>query len=89
MPIQASQPARSSDAAIFACDAGHLPYAWVAAMQIARLEPDRQFDIVIASPDTGVVPPHLWDGPVRWVQLDISAIPQIRHPNARITLGTF
>ena len=89
MPVQASQPAQHSDAAIFACDAGHLPYAWVAALQIARMEPERRFDIVIASPDLGAVPPYLWDGPIRWVQLDVSAIPQIRHPNARITLGTF
>ncbi|MBA4489794.1 glycosyltransferase [Paracoccus sp. S1E-3] len=89
MPVQASQAARHGDAVIFACDAGHLPYAWVAALQIARLEPERHFDIVIASPDTGAIPPHLRDGPVRWVRLDVSAIPQIRHPNARITLGTF
>ena len=57
MPVQASQPAQHSDAAIFACDAGHLPYAWVAALQIARMEPERRFDIVIASPDLGAVPP--------------------------------
>lgn len=82
-------PARHTDAAIFACDGGHLAYAWVAAMQIARLEPERRFDIVIASPDTHLVPAHLRDGPVRWVTLDTAAIPAIRHPNPRITLGTF
>lgn len=89
MSISASAPARHGDAAIFACDAGHLPYAWVAATQIARLEPERGFDIVIASPDCDRVPAHLVDGPIRWVTLDISTIPQICHPNARITLGTF
>lgn len=85
----ASSPARHRDAVIFACDAAHLPYAWVAARQIARLETGRRFDIVIASPDTAQVPPDLMDGPVRWVRLDTAAIPPIRHPNPRITLGTF
>lgn len=61
----------------------------MAALQIARMEPERRFDIVIASPDLGAVPPYLWDGPIRWVLLDVSAIPQIHLPNARITLGTF
>ena len=89
MSSSASQPAQHADAAIFACDGAHLPYAWVAAMQIDRLEPDRRFDIVIASPDVDLVPAHLRDGPVRWVMLDVGAIPQITHPNARITLGTF
>ncbi|NHF72744.1 glycosyltransferase family 8 protein [Paracoccus xiamenensis] len=89
MIATASRPAEHPDAAIFACDSGHLPFAWVAALQIARLEPGRRFDVVIASPDCDQVPPHLVEGPVRWVTLDTSAIPQITHPNARITLGTF
>lgn len=89
MTVLYDRPAQFSDAAIFSCDAAHLPYAWVAARQIDRLEQGRRFDIVIASPDTDWVPARLRDGPIRWVRLDVAAIPKITHPNARITLGTF
>lgn len=84
-----NRPAEARDAVVLACDAGHLPYAWVVARQIDRLEPERRFDIVIASPDVERVPDALRDGPVRWVWLDVSAIPRITHPTRRITLGTF
>ncbi|MFD1880401.1 glycosyltransferase family 8 protein [Paracoccus pacificus] len=87
--VEPAPPARHEDAAIFACDAAHLPFAWVAARQIDRSEPERRFDIVIASPDIARIPRHLDDGRIRFVRLDVSAIPAITHPNPRISLGTF
>ncbi len=44
-------PARFDRAVVFACDAGYARYALLAADQIARLHPDRDFDICIASSD--------------------------------------
>jgi lipopolysaccharide biosynthesis glycosyltransferase len=47
----ADRPAASSSAVVFACDRGYAPFAQFAAWQIARLNPDRDFDIVVSTAD--------------------------------------
>ncbi|SHJ04517.1 glycosyltransferase family 8 protein [Wenxinia saemankumensis] len=84
-----SGPARQPDCAILTCDSGHLPQAVVVARRIAAVEPEGRFDIVIATPDTDSIPRAALDGRIRFTGLDVSAIPQIRHPISRIGLGTF
>ena len=91
-PAPGGDPRR--DCAIYACDARHLPFAWAAATRLAEAEgidaPGAgPFDIAIATPDPGAIPDACWDGPVQPVRLDVAALPPIRHPNPRITLGTF
>lgn len=82
------QPARHPDAAVFTCDAGHLPYAFAAADRIVRMQPDRRFDVVIASPDIDRVPVHLRDGEIRLVRLD-PVMPKIAITNPRITIASY
>lgn len=81
------------DAVVFACDAGHLAYAWVAAQRVAQMEPERRFDVIVASPDIAEVPAELLqpedNGGVRFVFLDPSPLPEIRAPSARISGGAF
>jgi Glycosyl transferase family 8 len=45
----ASQPARHDTAVVFACDANYAKFAHFAADQIARLHPDRDFDICLCA----------------------------------------
>jgi hypothetical protein len=54
--LEASAPARSDRAVVFAGDAAHTRYALLAATAIARLHPDRDFDICLCS-DTLLAPP--------------------------------
>lgn len=89
MTLTETRPAAHSNAAIFACDSGHLAYAWVAAMQIVALEPERLYDVVVATPDLAAVPERARQSPVRFRQIDVEAIPPFTHGNPRITLGTF
>lgn len=89
MSDEATRPAEHPDAAIFACDAGHLAYAYAAAMGIHHAEPERRFDIVIATPDLTPVPEVARRGPIRFRRIDVSVIPPFRHGNPRITIGTF
>ena len=84
-----SRPPAHPDCAIFACDAAHLPFAWVAASRLVAAEPGRRFDVAIASPDIARLPAACREGPVRLLPLDVARIPAIRHPNPRISLGTF
>ena len=47
--LEASAPARGDRAVVFACDEGYAPFALMAAEAIARLHPDRDFDICLCS----------------------------------------
>ncbi len=58
--LEASAPASSDRAVAFACDGRYLPYALLAAEQIARLHPARDFDICLcALGETLAIPPVL------------------------------
>jgi hypothetical protein len=58
--LQASAPATSDRAVVFACDGRYLPYALFAAARIAALHPARDFDICIcALGETLSVPSNL------------------------------
>ena len=49
MLARASRPASSRKAVVFCCGMNYLPFAAIAAEQIATAHPDRDFDICIAS----------------------------------------
>jgi hypothetical protein len=58
--LQASAPATSDRAVVFACDGRYLPYALFAAARIAALHPARDFDMCIcALGETLSVPSNL------------------------------
>ncbi len=47
--MKADRAASARRAVVFACDSGYLPFALMAAGQIAALHPDRDFDICLCS----------------------------------------
>jgi hypothetical protein len=49
--LEASTPARAERAVVFACDGQYARFAMVAAEQIARLHPERDFDICLCYMD--------------------------------------
>jgi hypothetical protein len=57
--LDASTPARAGSAVVFACDEGYAPYALMAAERIARLHPERGFDICLCSDGPVAVPASL------------------------------
>jgi hypothetical protein len=57
--LEASAPARGDRAVVFACDEGYAPFALMAAEAIARLHPDRDFDICLCSDGDLSVPASL------------------------------
>ena len=93
-PAMKAVPDLRRDCAIYACDARHLPFAWSAATRLAEAEGidapgEGAFDIAIATPDPAAIPAPCWEGPVQPIRLDVAALPPIRHPNPRISAGTF
>lgn len=56
--FDASRPARSDRAVVFACDGRYLPYALVAADRLAALHPVRDFDICLCALDETLVVPE-------------------------------
>jgi hypothetical protein len=54
--LTASRPAGSRRAVVFACDGNYARYALFAASQIARLHPDRDFDICICAMEETLAP---------------------------------
>jgi len=63
-------PASRRHAVAFCVDAGYLPFAAHAAMQVAALDPDDRFDILICSATPLTLPPALDGGRVRCVHVD-------------------
>jgi len=59
--VASSQPASADTAVMLCCDAGYLPFAALAATQIAALHPARSFDICICS-DTALKLPEALTG---------------------------
>jgi hypothetical protein len=55
----AETPARHGKAIVFACDSNYAPFAWFAAERLARLAPDRDFDICLAAMETPAAVPGL------------------------------
>jgi hypothetical protein len=49
IPMKTSRPARHDRAVVFACDGNYAKYALFAADQIARLAPERNFDICLCA----------------------------------------
>lgn len=68
--LRASSPARSRRAVAFCCDDRYLPYASFAADQLARISPDRDFDILICTSDPLNLPTVLCDQDVRLCRID-------------------
>ncbi len=89
MPLRSSRPPQHRDAVVFACDAGHLSIALCVAARIDRLEPDRRFDLAICTPDWDAIRPEWHELPVRFVEIDVSAVPAFAHPKPWISVGTF
>jgi hypothetical protein len=57
--LEAATPARSDKAVVFACDSTYARYALLAAQQIARLHPERDFDICLCSDEDLYIPPGI------------------------------
>lgn len=57
--LTSPRPAAARKAVAFCCDDHYLPYALFAADQIARLHPQRDFDICICGEQVPVIPPGL------------------------------
>ncbi len=87
--LDQTRPRASDNAVILACDDGHLPFALFALDRIHRTEPDGPFDLVLAMPDISNVPAKHRDGPVRFVQLDFSALPEVPMVKAWISIATY
>ncbi|OSP55676.1 glycosyltransferase [Pseudoruegeria sp. SK021] len=77
------------NAVVFACDDGHLPFAIFAADRIRRVEPDGKFDIMICMPDISNVPERHKSGPVRFCQIDFTALPDVPMVKDWITNATY
>ncbi|MEM1129528.1 MAG: glycosyltransferase [Pseudomonadota bacterium] len=84
-----NRPAEHSNAVVFSCDDGHLPFAAFAADRIHRTEPDGDFDIVICMPDISQVSETLRQGPVRFCQIDTSSLPEIPTSKAWISAAAY
>lgn len=59
MAVAADRPATGRRAVAFCCDEGYLPYALLAASQVAALAPGRDFDILICGDPAPPVPASL------------------------------
>ncbi|MEM1129529.1 MAG: glycosyltransferase [Pseudomonadota bacterium] len=84
-----NRDAGHAHAVVFACDDGHLPFASFAADRILRTEPDGTFDIVICMPDISNVSEAHRAGPIRYCQVDMSALPDVPMVKAWITNATY
>jgi hypothetical protein len=76
MAIQlgAATPARSDRAVVFACDGTYARFALLAADQIARAHPGRDFDICLCSDQDLTVPPGLAHHGIRVVRVATEGI---------------
>jgi lipopolysaccharide biosynthesis glycosyltransferase len=72
--FEASGPARSTTAIVFAGDAQYTRYALLAADQIARLHPDRDFDICLCSDGMLEAPPSLAHHGFRFVSVRTAGV---------------
>lgn len=87
--LQQTRGPAHDNAVVFACDDGHLPFALFAADRIRRTEPEGAFDLVVAMPDIANVPERHRAGPVRFVQVDYSALPDVPMVKAWISNATY
>ena len=70
--IASNLPRRAEKAVAFACDGNYLKYALFAAMQLAALAPERDFDICICSTEALAPPAGALEG-LRFCQVRIDA----------------
>ena len=83
-------PARFDRAVVFACDTNYARFAWFAAAQIARLNPDRDFDICLCAPGEDLPPvPGLADLGVRLCRIETDGIFADLSLDARRTEATY
>ena len=87
--LRTSRPAQHPDAVVLACDANHLAVALTVALHIDRTEPERRFDLAICTPDWDSIRTEWRDLPVRFVEIDVAAVPAFVHPKPWISVGTF
>ncbi len=67
--VETDAAAGSDRAVVFAADAGYLPFAAFAAVQLDRLNPGRGFDICLCSPEPAAPPPGLAGWRLRWCRV--------------------
>lgn len=70
--FSASEPARARKAVVFCCDQNYLPFACLAASQIASAHPDRDFDICLCSDAPLSLPKTLDRFALRLINVDIA-----------------
>lgn len=83
-----TQP-KHDKAVVFACDEGHLPFAFFAARRIMKVEPAANFDIVICLPDISKVPVGMYNMGVLFRQIDVSALPEVEMPKEWIKSSAY
>jgi Glycosyl transferase family 8 len=89
MSLRTSRPASHPDAVALACDANQIAIAAAVALHIDEAEPERRFDLCVCTPDWDAIQPGWLDLPIRWVEIDVAAVPAFQHPKAWISVGTF
>lgn len=86
--IRENRAATHGNVVALACDDGHLPFACFAAKRILKVEPG-PFDVAICMPSVANVPQRFWDGPIRFVEVDFSALPELPMVKDWISFGTY
>ena len=87
--VQSDRPARHRRAVALCCDDRYLPYAAFVADAIARLTPDRDFDIVICALDDLTLPPVLEAHGVRFCRIDTKGAFSDLFLNTRFTESVY
>ncbi len=88
--LDASVPPRADKAVVFACDGNYARFAYFAAAQIARLNPNRAFDICLCAPGEDLAPAAgLDDLGLRLCRVDTGGILSGLSLDARRTEATY
>ncbi len=87
--LEASRPATARKAVAFCCDDRYLPYASFAADQLARISPDRDFDILICPSHPLTLPKVLEDHGVRLCRIDTGGAFAGLHLASRFTESVY
>ncbi|MDO5605515.1 MAG: glycosyltransferase [Paracoccus sp. (in: a-proteobacteria)] len=80
---------RHEVAVIIACDAGYLPYAAIAALQLARVADDSGFDLLIGGPEPLDLPPILHAGGIGHVAARDDTLLDALPTDSRRSIATY
>ncbi|WP_322891531.1 MULTISPECIES: glycosyltransferase family 8 protein [unclassified Yoonia] len=87
--IAENRPAKSRHAVVFCCDENYLPYAALAIHTLLRNNPERDYDICIASLDALDMPPALDGQDIRICRIDVGDSFDGMPVSKRLTIATY